>query len=40
MTASTRLPFPLAYSPRHGNPLVTVRGRRTVVERLMQEGRR
>lgn len=39
MTASTRLPFPLAYSPRHGNPLVTARGRRTV-ERLMQEGRR
>lgn len=39
MTASTRLPFPLAYSPRQGNPLVTARGRRTV-ERLMQEGRR
>ncbi|MFF4822659.1 aminoglycoside phosphotransferase family protein [Streptomyces sp. NPDC001312] len=28
----------LAYGPRHGDPLVTARGRRTV-ERLMQEGR-
>jgi hypothetical protein len=28
----------LAYGPRHGDPLVTARGRRTV-ERLLQEGR-
>ncbi|MET9592050.1 hypothetical protein ABZY45_13980 [Streptomyces sp. NPDC006516] len=28
----------LAYGPRHGDPLVTARGLRTV-ERLLQEGR-
>lgn len=39
MTDSTRLPSPLTYGPRHGNPLVTAHGPRAV-ERLMQEGRR